>query len=239
VPKTSVILWQGASLLDGAPIVAIATFKSRNAKTGDMVQTWILRADMSPTDALASGDDASICGDCTHRPANTGSCYVRVWQAPRSIWGAYSRGRYTRAPDLADVGAGRMVRLGSYGDPAAVPAHVWRELTSQAAGVTGYTHQWRQAPELMALCMASADSSGEAITARAMGWRTFRVRAPDEEISAREFMCPASKEAGYKTDCASCKACGGTSSRAKASPVIMAHGGTARRFVLTRNAVAA
>lgn len=235
----SVILWEGKSLLDGAPIVAIATFSSRNAKTGDMVQTWILRADMSPTDALASGDDASICGDCMHRPANGGSCYVKVWQAPRSVWSAYSRGRYSPAPDLAAVGAGRMVRLGSYGDPAAVPAHVWRALTSQAAGVTGYTHQWRRAPELQSLCMASADSPEEAAIARAMGWRTFRVRAPGEELMAREFVCPASKEAGYKTDCASCKACGGTSSRAKASPVILAHGATAKRFVLTRNAVAA
>ena len=239
MPKPSVILWEGASLLDGAPIVAIATFASRNAKTGDMVQTWIMRADMAPMDALASGDDVSICGDCMHRPANGGSCYVKVWQAPRSIWGAYSRGRYGQAADLAAVGAGRMVRLGSYGDPAAVPAHVWRALTSQAAGVTGYTHQWRQAPELMALCMASADSPEEATVARAMGWRTFRVRAPSEPLAAREFVCPASKEAGYKTDCASCKACGGTSSRAKASPVIVAHGATARRFILTRNAIAA
>ena len=85
MPKPSVILWEGASLLDGAPIVAIATFASRNAKTGDMVQTWIMRADMAPMDALASGDDVSICGDCMHRPANGGSCYVKVWQAPRSI----------------------------------------------------------------------------------------------------------------------------------------------------------
>ena len=64
------ILWEGASLIDGAPIVVIATgFASRstNRKTGGMVQTYILRRDIDPVSAVQSGDDASICGDCPHR----------------------------------------------------------------------------------------------------------------------------------------------------------------------------
>lgn len=64
------ILWRGASLLDGAPIVVIATglaHSSNNAKTGAMIQTYILREDISPIDAVKSGADASICGDCPHR----------------------------------------------------------------------------------------------------------------------------------------------------------------------------
>ena len=36
------IIYNGPSLLDGTPIIAIAIRKSGNAKTGDMVQTYIL-----------------------------------------------------------------------------------------------------------------------------------------------------------------------------------------------------
>ncbi len=43
------VLFDGPSQLDGQPIVAIATGVSRpltNAKTVDMIQTWILRSDV-------------------------------------------------------------------------------------------------------------------------------------------------------------------------------------------------
>ena len=235
------ILYRGPSMLDGAPIVVIATGltgKSRNAKTGDMVQTWILRDDVDPHDATKGGEDASICGDCVHRPALGGSCYVKVFQAPKSVWKAFQRGVYSEGLDYAvQAAAGRMVRLGSYGDPAAVPLRVWEAFTSLAEGWTGYTHQWRTAPAgFKPLVMASADSEAEGIIARVSGWRTFRVRTASEPILAKqEFMCPASEEAGRKTDCASCKACMGTESKARVSPVIIAHGNTARRFTLTRN----
>ena len=240
----SVILWEGPSALDGAPIVVIATGlagASRNAKTGDMVQTWILRQDIAPHDAVKGGQDASVCGDCLHRPINGGACYVKTFQAPGAIWRAYQRGRYVKAGDLdaiRAIGAGRVVRLGAYGDPAAAPLAIWQALTSQAKASNGYTHQWRRpdAQSLASICMASADSAEEGEEARAMGWRTFRLRAPFESIGAREFRCPASEEAGKKTDCATCRACGGTNAKAKASPVIIAHGATARRFILTRNA---
>jgi hypothetical protein len=35
-------LWRGASVIDGSPIVYIATLSSSNRKTGNMIQTWIL-----------------------------------------------------------------------------------------------------------------------------------------------------------------------------------------------------
>jgi len=245
IQPTGMILYRGPSMLDGAPIIAIVTGldgKARNTKTGLMLQTWIMRDDIAPHEALKTGDDASVCGDCQHRPINGGACYVRVFQAPLVVWKAAQRGIYAQAADLdamRKAGAGRVVRLGSYGDPAAVPAAIWRALVANAAAHTGYTHQWRNAPDLADLCMASADSPEEATQAQAQGWRTFRVRAASEAVQSKEFVCPASKEAGQKTDCASCRACGGTSSKAKASPVIIAHGATARRFTVTRNGVAA
>ena len=63
------VFYRGKSPIDGAPIVAIATLESKNGKTGDMVQTWILREDISPLMAIKTGADRSICGNCVHRGA--------------------------------------------------------------------------------------------------------------------------------------------------------------------------
>jgi hypothetical protein len=104
--QNGVILYRGPSMLDGAPIVAILTglaSSSLNPKTGDMLQTWIIREDVSPVDATRTGDDASVCGDCKHRPANMGSCYVTVFQAPRSVHAAYHRGVYGDSQSTSNV----------------------------------------------------------------------------------------------------------------------------------------
>lgn len=230
------ILWEGASAIDGAPIMLVATglkASSRNAKTGSLIQTWVLRADMNPVEATKTGDDVSICGDCPHRGdikdgANVGrSCYVTVFQAPRNIWQTAQRGKYARF--TLDEGraafAARNVRLGAYGDPAAVPFEVWESLLTDAARGTGYTHQWETCDSRFSrYCMASADSALQGELARAMGYRTFRVGTKAESIVKGEFLCPASKEAGVKTNCAACLACGGLSSPNKASVFIPAHG---------------
>jgi hypothetical protein len=233
-------LWRGASLLDGAPIVVIATglaAGSRNSKTGNMVQTYIMRADAMPTDAIKSGQDSSICGDCIHRGDGTGkarTCYVNVGQGPLTVWKAWGRGVYPAAVTAAAVeqaGARRVVRLGTYGDPAAVPAAIWHALTRYAIGHTGYTHQWRKAPQLRTLCMASADNVADASEAHAIGWRTFRVALPcDAPRIDKESICPASAEAGKKLQCAYCLACSGANGR-RGSIVIQAHGG----FVVISN----
>ena len=258
------ILWRGPSLLDGAPIVVIATglaSGSSNRKTGDMLQTYILREDVSPVAAVKSGADASICGNCPHRgrlaaagadgstlaggatPSGDAAevfeklaqrghmvgrtCYVNVGQGPLAVWRAYKRGRYPLAGYLVDIGRDRIVRLGTYGDPAAVPVHIWQGLTLAAKGRTGYTHQWKSAPALKGLCMASADSVADAMEAQAQGWRTFRVAMPSDLARLPiEAVCPASKEAGKKLTCAQCLACSGANGR-RGSIVIQAHGGFA------------
>lgn len=215
------ILYEGPSMLDGAPIVAIATMGTRNRKTGPMLQTWIMRADVAPTDARKSGEDASVCGDCPHRD---GTCYVTLWQAPLAVWRAYRRGSYKPADPRA-VGADRLVRIGSYGDPAAGPMNIWRALVSGAVGHTGYTHQWRIRPDLRDLVMASVDSPDERTEAAMKGWRTFRIRSAGEPLMRGEYRCPASKEAGARQTCASCQQCNGrpVGDARKGSPVIIVH----------------
>ena len=61
------IIYDGPSVLDGQPIIAVATLKTSNAKTGNMIQTWIMRRDIEPHLAIKSGDDSSVCGGCVQR----------------------------------------------------------------------------------------------------------------------------------------------------------------------------
>lgn len=230
------VIYRGPSMLDGAPIVAIAIESSDNAKTGNMVQTYILRADVLPMEAIRSWNDASICGDCPLRgdlaDGKGRRCYVQVGQGPTIVWKHFAAGKYgevTTSSGRSRIGAQRMVRLGTYGDPAAVPAYIWRELVFKAVGHTGYTHQWRTAgDEYKALVMASVESLSDAYCAQQLGWRTFRVRMPGDaaRVKGIEAQCPASEEAGKKLTCAECGACSGADGR-KGSIVINAHGGAA------------
>lgn len=222
------ILWEGKSQIDSAPSMLIATGlgkESSNRKTGALIQTWILRADMSPVVAVNSGADSSICGACPHRGEivdgknERRSCYVAVWQAPRNIYETANRGVYPRVKgdNAANLLAGRHIRMGAYGDPAAIPFHVWNRLLSRAAKGTGYTHQWRDCDSRFSRhCMASADSAHEAAQAQALGYRTFRVGSKAEAlVQGVEVLCPASKAAGKRTTCESCLLCGGTNVNAK------------------------
>lgn len=247
--RRRMLVWRGVSQLDGVtPLVVLATFDTRdgdhssaNTKTGGMVQTYILRDDIAPLDALKSGADTAICGVCPHKSiaaGGSGACYVNVGQAPRSTWLAYVRRNRatgtrpddTRALDLEAL-RGRKIRFGTYGDPAAVPFEVWESLASVARAVTGYTHQWRAAdPRFARFCMASADSVAEGVIARHKGYRNFIVRAAGSAKPAGAVVCPASAEAGRKTVCASCLQCGGTDSGRRADITIEAHGSTARKF---------
>jgi hypothetical protein len=78
--------------------------------------------------------------------------------------------------------------------------------------------------------MASCDSVGERANASMLGFRTFRVAPSVGWTKERnETLCPASEQAGKQATCARCRACGGTSSRARCDIVIPAHGSGANR----------
>jgi hypothetical protein len=240
------IIYEGASLLDGAPIVVIAIgfdTASSNRKTGDMIQTYIIRQDMAPIAAAQTGKDFSICGNCVHRgnistdrlgqSKNVGrTCYVNLGQGATAVYNTYLRNGYPHWDDNAepDLTRGRIVRLGTYGDPAAVVIRAWENFLMGAVGHTGYTHQWRDPrfAKLREYCMASADTVEEALAAQAKGWRTFRVGLPSHPTRQdNEALCPASAEAGKKLTCAQCRACDGTATARRGSIYIPAHGGFA------------
>lgn len=240
------VFYEGASQIDGAPIVGICVFKrSKNKKTGGMVQTYILRSDTHPVDAAKNGKDLSICGNCQFRygwvkwvDKKTGKireglkrrCYVNLGHGPTAVFGAYSRGSY---PDISkkhlDKLKGRMLRLGTYGDPLAIPKQEWdRLLGAGIAGHTGYTHQWQNdllsAPWIGQL-MASCDNAADQQLAVSRGWKTFSVINSDQtHKELQSGMCPSSHEyqqkTGRKVQCEDCKLCNGS----RASIAIQGHG---------------
>ena len=227
------ILYEGPSLIDGQPIVAIATYSDKNTKTGLMVQTYILCQNIDPRDANKTGADFSICGTCPlkgiptmdpkRKLAEKRKCYVRIDQGSLMVWKAYQNGSYPKTNNISELGRGRMVRLGTYGDPAAVPSYVWNQLLEDAIGHTAYSHQNDIIPIDKKIFMGSADSLEHAKKFWRDNIRTFRVIQSLDEIQKNEILCPASKEAGRKSTCAKCKLCSGTSSNSKKSIAIVQH----------------
>lgn len=223
-----IVIYEGPSVLDGEPIVVVATLKSRNEKTGDMVQTWIMRSDVNPVEASQRTLDGTVCGGCPHRQSLGGACYVNIGQAPLAVWKAYKRGSYP-ALDETTIGylQGRFIRFGSYGDPAAVPVSVWDELSLAASGTTGYTHQSHHKAfdaGILRHCMVSADTPKAAAAAHEKGLATFRVKTPEAPLLAGETVCPS--EQGVK--CADCRACSGALSGKRI--VIDVHGSRSKRY---------
>jgi hypothetical protein len=211
-----------------------------------MIQTYILRTDKSPCDVLKQGLDGSICGSCPHSSKGNdghGTCYVRVDTGPENVYKAFKRGKYPKlktAESQAQV-AGCKVRLGTYGDPSAVPFEVWRHFLAKVDGCTGYTHGWKRpdAQSLKGYAMASCDTVADAELARSQGWRVFLV-VPKGTASSpipKAFLCPASEEAGRKVTCAECMACAGLRTSRTASVYIPVHGVAFKQQRFTNNLI--
>jgi len=182
----------------------------------------------------------SVCGDCKHRRGLGGSCYVNLGQGPRAVMDGVIRGIYPdNIVNAAFASHKRKIRLGTYGDPAAVPAYVWETLLAGADSHTGYTHQWQngKADHVKQWCMASVDTPKEAALAKMDGWRTFRVRVADGSLEfSHEMKCPASAEMNKRLTCDTCMACSGGIDSKKASVTIIVHGSLKNRFSVSMGA---
>lgn len=220
----STIVWEGISKLDNkTPIILIATGLnfSTNSKTGNMIQTYIIRRDMVPSQAFKLGKDFPICGNCPFKSGNC--CYVNVGQAANKVYTTYKSGHYQIINrTILQRFENRNLRIGTYGDPAAVPYIIWYNLLKRVKGFTGYTHQWRNLSDKWKFLMASTEDPIGKIEAQINGWRTFNVISEHQDLDG-EIFCPASPEGGNKTKCDTCRLCMGNKSNAK-SINIVAHG---------------
>lgn len=241
-----VVFYEGPSRIDGKPIVAIATFITKNGKTGNLIQTWILREDDHPINAINNGNDESVCGSCPLRgiidrssgkPINRQrGCYVAIQNAPANIWSAYKAGRYPKYDGALHSRwfKHRGLRYGSYGEPVAVPLLYWNKIRKVSTGKSkpGYTHLWKNVrfQTWKKYVMASVHSEAEAAWAQAKGWRTYRTVLDANDVQANEILCPASEEAGYTQTCESCGACNGNANGgSRVNITIPVHGGNNRQ----------
>ena len=209
------LIWEGKSLYTGEAVILAASGVDRlseNPKTGPMAQTWVLTAGTSPIEAVKTGADAATCGSCRLRGDGTGkgrACYVTPLHGPQVLWRQHRDGalKPVKIP-WRRFWERQVVRLGAYGDHAAVPTEVTAAIAKNAAGHTGYTHGWRNCdPGLKRWLMASCDSQEEADEARSMGWRTFRARHIGDALSPGEIQCPADARKGIT--CLLCRKCAG------------------------------
>jgi hypothetical protein len=222
------VAWRGPSRFDGQPIMAIAVPKSTNGKTGKMINVHILRADMSPVDAMRTGADESICWTCPLRGelqpdgsrAGRG-CYVVYGQGPQSAWRAHADEPAVHPDVLLDRFRDADVRLGAYGEPAALPLSIVANMLAPSRMWTCYTHRWRDFADTDAwrnISMASVDSIAEADEAEARGWRVYRyghihTRRPNE------IVCPHETRG---VQCIDCGLCDGASPRRRGVKSILA-----------------
>lgn len=227
-PMRGFVIYRGASVLDGQPIAVIATLKTSNKKTGAMIQTWIIRDDVSPIEASKAGKDSSICGSCPHKHSVGGSCYVNLGHAPLAIYKALKANKYPvfNYDDHAHYFAGKKIRLGAYGDPAAVPFGILNSLVAIGSGHTGYTHQIEHAnfdARYLTLCQVSADSPKQAVKFQGLGANTFRVAMAGDALADNELECLADSKG---LQCADCMLCDGTTKNI----AITVHGSRSKRF---------
>lgn len=123
---------------------------------------------------------------------------------------------------LTAMATNRYVRFGTYGEPSVHPIELVKTLTNVAKSWTGYTHQYFRKPEYANFFMASTHNEIQAKTAMdKFNYRSFI--ATDDNSDTTAVICPASNEAGFKSNCADCGLCSGTMGKGKKNVVILEH----------------
>tara|TARA_R110002126_G_scaffold256313_1_gene399350 strand:- start:150 stop:575 length:426 start_codon:yes stop_codon:yes gene_type:complete len=122
--------------------------------------------------------------------------------------------------EIIEMSNGRYVRFGTYGEPSLIPKELVKTMTSVAKSWTGYTHQWEKdwAQPFRDYFMASRhESTG------AEGWRSFQALSTEQISGSVGVGCPASKEGGYKSNCATCGLCSGLLGKGRKDVKIIVH----------------
>ena len=179
-----------------------------------MAQVLICPANVPPYEAVKNGADSAVCQACPLRPLMGGGCYVTTGKyIPRVYEVAKDQVPDLDAACAAIRHSGLTLRVGAWGDPAAVPFEVIERLVDAARSATGrarhtmYTSSWQTCDQrLRDVAMASVRTPQERDYAKAAGWRTFRVKVPEAPVLARERACPGSK---HEVTCSQCLLCSG------------------------------
>ena len=215
---------RGYVLHEGDGFVVIATMKTTNRKTGDMVQPWILLRDVSPVEGVRTGLDAdTVCDGCVLASGN--GCYVNVGQAPLAVWKGYHANiyPYLEPREYKSVFANRLLRFGAYGNPSKIPLPKVKALAKACVAWTGYFHDWHSMPKRSAVAygrylMASTETEASRLHAKSLGLRYFHV-AEDKPEETRECLADT-----IGLTCEQCRLCMGTTKKKQRSILINPHG---------------
>ena len=201
----SMLLWKNRKT---SVVVTGLGRPSKNEKTGNMAQTWVLKSNTPPSHKTKGAG----CKGCPVFDA----CYVRWEQAPRQVYKTLKAGRYREYDGnnwqdralISDIA----LRVGSAGEPTEMPAREWKKILAYVSRWTGYTHKWHIAANLgyRSFCMASVHSVRDMKKANRMGYRTYRVGGGP--ITKDEVMCP---HYTHGVQCVDCGLCMGSSIKAK------------------------
>ena len=175
--------------------------------------------------------DGSNCMDCPYSGnQGKGGCYTHKFN---QYIGFLSMLRGIKSDQLTpinqrkftiiiDMCADSYVRFGTYGEPSLLDVGLVKLMALSAKSWTGYTHQWNKewANEYAEYFMASTHNKEETNKARLKNYRSFIASTTGTEEAVT---CPASAEAGFKSNCASCGLCSGMLGKGKKDIKILEH----------------
>ena len=227
---------------DGSNVFVARKGKTTNNKISDgtaLVQTYTFSYEQWQLATTSKGFgikaffalDKSNCLDCPFSLGNgNGGCYTHKFQ---QYTGFLALLRSIKSEDLSPfndlkfkqllkMSTGCYVRFGTYGEPSLIAPNVIAAIVAVAKSWTGYTHQWQKpwAKEHGKYFMASVHNQAEASEAQDKAYRSFIA---SQDNSENAVSCPASKEAGYKSNCAKCALCSGTLGKGTKDIKILEH----------------
>ena len=207
---------------DGKPLVQTYTFTA---------EQWQFANDNGKGMHNFYALDGTNCMDCPFsRMMGSGGCYTHKfgqYVGFLSMLRTIKASDFTvltlkKESDILEMCKDTYVRFGTYGEPSLLPIALVGEMAQLASSYTGYTHQWRKdwAKDFSKYFMASVHSQFQANVAQELGYRSFIATKDGNEPAVQ---CPASKEGGYKSNCAKCGLCSGTQGKGKMNVKIMQH----------------
>ena len=228
---------------DKKNIFVISKSKTSNKKISDgkpLVQTYTFSREQYHLATTSKGFgmkkffalDKSNCMDCKFSGnQGDGGCYTHKFN---QYVGFLSMLRsikleqltpitISKVDEIVELSRDTYVRFGTYGEPSLMPLSMVKRMSDVASNWTGYTHQHDKefAQGYKDFFMASTHTEEESTNRASDGWRSFIALEKGSHSSASS--CPASKEAGFVSNCSKCSLCSGATGKGKKNVKILLH----------------
>ena len=228
---------------DNKNIFVVSKSKTSNKKISDgkpLVQTYTFSREQYHLATTSKGFgmkkffalDKSNCMDCKFSGnQGDGGCYTHKFN---QYVGFLSMLRsikleqltpitISKVAEIVELSRDTYVRFGTYGEPSLMPLSMVKLMSDVASNWTGYTHQHDKefAQGYKDFFMASTHTEEESTNRASDGWRSFIALEKGSHSSA--ISCPASKEAGFVSNCSKCSLCSGATGKGKKNVKILLH----------------